>query len=459
MPNIQPWLPKTGQFEKQTCRSHAWRRIDVAKLASRRTPLRESDMPLRTTWLRNVMLASAFGAVCAAPAKADVISEWNARAEAIAVEKRMLPPPNARGMAMLHVAMFEAVNAIERRHAPYKLTLGSHPNASKEAAAAAAAHGILVALHPDQQASLNSTLTGALAKVADGDAKSKGIELGKKAAADVLALRANDSFGAPESYRPYTMAGTYVPTVVPVSSTYGRVTPWVMSSGSQFRAPPPPTLNSDTWARDVNEIRDFGGRTNSKRSQEQTDIGRFWFVTGPQAWNPIVRQLVTLKKLDINDSARLFALTAMATDDAFIAVFEAKYHYNLWRPITAIRNGDLSKNPATPRDAAWLPLGETPMHPEYPCAHCITSAAAAAVLQSAFGNDIPEVSMTSITAPGVTRRWTKLQDYADEVAMARIYGGFHYRFSNLAAQDMGRKIAELAVGTQLRLAATTEARR
>ena len=246
--------------------------------------------------------------------------------------------------------------------------------------------------------------------------------------------------------------------MIPVSSTYGRVTPWVMSSGAQFRPAPPPALSSATWARDVNEIREYGGRTNTKRSAEQTNIGQFWFVTGPQAWNPIARQLVTMKKLDIVDSARLFALVAIATDDAFIAVFEAKYHYNFWRPITAIRNADLSDNPATQRDAAWLPLGDTPMHPEYPCAHCITSSAAAAVLQSAFGNDIPEVSMTSITAPGVTRRWKRLQDYSDEVAMARIYGGFHYRFSNAAAQEMGRKIAELAVNTQMRSASAAPSR-
>lgn len=221
-----------------------------------------------------------------------------------------------------------------------------------------------------------------------------------------------------------------------------------MSSGAQFRPAPPPPLSSAGWARDVNEIREFGGRANSKRSAEQTEIARFWFVTGPQAWNPIVRQLAAIKKLDIVDSARLFALVAIATDDAFISVFEAKYHYNFWRPITAIRNADLSNNHATLRDPAWLPLGDTPMHPEYPCAHCITTMAAAVVLQSVFGNEIPEVTMISATAPGVTRRWTRLDDYANEVAMARIYGGFHYRFSNAAAQDMGRMIAELAVHTQ-----------
>jgi hypothetical protein len=391
-----------------------------------------------------VILATSFSA------HANVIVDWNAKAELIAVKKKMLPPPNARGMAMMHIAMYEAVNAVERRYAPYRLNLTAPRNVSKEAAAAAAAHGVLTTLHPDVQEALDGGLLASLADVPEGDAKVAGIALGKKAAAEVLALRAKDGSSAAESYRPHTIAGAYVPTVIPVSSTYGRVTPWVMKSGSQVRPAPPPALSSATWARDVNEIRDYGGRNNSKRSAEQTEIGRFWFVTGPQAWNPIARQLVTAKKLDIVDSARLFALVAIATDDAFIAVFEAKYHYNFWRPITAIRNADLSDNPATQRDANWLPLGDTPMHPEYPCAHCITSSAAAAVLQSSFGNDIPEVSMTSITAPGVTRRWKRLQDYADEVAMARIYGGFHYRFSNLAAQDMGRKIAELAVGTQMR---------
>jgi PAP2 superfamily len=391
-----------------------------------------------------ISLGATFGA------QADAVTDWNARAEAIAVEKRMLPPPNARGMAIMHIAMFEAVNAIERRYAPYRLYLTPERGASQEAAAAAAAHAVLVALHPDQEKVLDAGLETSLQQVPAGQARTSGIALGKKAAAEILAWRASDGSNAPESYRPHTAAGVYVPTVIPVSSTYGRVTPWAMTSGSQFRPAPPPALSSAIWVRDVNEIRELGGRANSRRSAEQTDIARFWFVTGPQAWNPIVRQLAAIKKLDIVDSARLFALVAIATDDAFIAVFDAKYHYNFWRPITAIRNADLSNIPAIPRDPAWLPLGDTPMHPEYPCAHCITSTAAAAVLQAVFGNEIPEVSMTSATAPGITRRWTRLQDYADEVAMARIYGGFHYRFSNAAAQDMGRKIAELAVQTQLR---------
>jgi hypothetical protein len=404
----------------------------------------------RTKWTSALCLGVLIGLGTTSGAHADAISDWNAKAETIAVEKRMLPPPNARGMAIMHIAMFEAVNAIERRYSPYRLNLTAERGTSKEAAAAAAAHAVLVALHPDQEKALDAHLLASLQQIPASEAKVSGIALGNKAAAEILAWRANDGANVPESYRPHTAAGVYVPTVIPVSSTYGGVIPWSMTSESQFRPGPPPPLTSATWAKDVEEIRNFGSRANSKRSAAQTDIGRFWFVTGPQAWNPIVRQLVAIKNVDIVDSARLFALVAIATDDAFIAVFEAKYHYNFWRPITAIRNADLSNNPATPREPAWLPLGDTPMHPEYPCAHCITSMAAAAVLQSAFGDEIPEVSMTSATAPGVTRRWTRLQDYADEVAMARIYAGLHYRFSNAAGQDMGRKIAQLVVQTRLR---------
>ena len=384
-----------------------------------------------------------------ATVQADVIVDWNAKAEVIGLEKRLQPPQNARGLAIMHVAMFEAVNAITKRYSPYQVSIVGERTASPVAAAAAAAHDVLLVLFPDQQASLESTLKESLGQVADENAKAKGIELGKKAAAGVLALRANDGIAAAESYRPFTTAGVYVPTVVPVSSTIGQMMPWVMTSGTQFRPVEPPALTSPTWTRDLNEIREFGGRNSSKRTAEQTEIGRFWVATGPHCWNPIVRQLAAAKKLDVTDSARLFALVSIATTDSFISVFDAKYHYNLWRPVTAIRNADITGNDATPREAAWQPLVDTPMHPEYPCAHCISSSAAANVMQMLLGNELPEFSMTSPALPGVTRRWTRLSDYSDEVSNARVYGGIHYRFSTVIAQEMGRKIAELAVSTRL----------
>jgi hypothetical protein len=400
--------------------------------------------------ISQVLLATAVIAALAGAARADVIMDWNAKADAIAVEKQILPAGQSRVLSMMHVAMFEAVNAIDHRYAPYKLTLSADRSTSKEAAAASAAHDVLVSIYADQKSDLDSALSASLSAVADTEAKSAGIELGSKAAAAIIALRAKDGSTVQESYRPYTRPGVYVLTSVPLFSTVGATTPWVMTTGSQFRPEPPPALDSETWTRDLNEIREIGARNSTTRTAEQTTIGRFWFVVGARTYNPIVKQAAIAKGMDVVDCARLFALTSMAGNDALVAVFDAKYRYNFWRPVTAIRNADITGNQATPRDASWLPLGETPMHPEYPCAHCITSAAVGAVLQSVVGDEFGGFSLTSPTAPGVTRKWTRVQDYSDEVANARIYAGFHYRFSTEVGKQMGTKIGELTVATQLR---------
>jgi hypothetical protein len=403
------------------------------------------------------LLAGAFAAsLVVMPARADTIMDWNAKADTIAAEKVIPAVPHARALAILHVSMFEAVNAIERRYAAYKLNLTADRTTSKEAAAASAGYEALLFLYPDKKADLDATLATALAGIPEGDPKAKGISLGKKAATEIIALRANDGHNARESYRPHTSPGVYVPTIVPVFSTASGITPWVMTSGSQFRPAPPPALNSETWIRDLNEIRELGESNSTKRTAEQTTVGRFWFLTGPRTYNPIVHQVAKAKQMDIVDSARLFALVLMAGSDAMIAVFDGKYAYNLWRPVTAIRNADQTGNNATPREASWQPLGDTPMHPEYPCAHCISSAAVSAVLQAVVGESVGEISLTSPTAPGVTRRWARFQDYSDEVSLARVYAGFHYRFSIEVGKEMGKKIGELTVSTQL-LGATAAA--
>jgi hypothetical protein len=399
--------------------------------------------------LAKLLTGSFAVALLATPARADVIMDWNAKADAIAIEKQIPNAPNARGQAMLHVAMFEAVNAIDRRYAPYRLNLVADRGTSREAAAATAAHDVLVALYPDQKPDLDAMLAASLAGIAESDAKSKGLELGRKAAAGIIALRADDGSNAPESYRPATAPGVYVPTAIPIESTIFKMTPWAMSTSSQFRPAPPPALNSEVWTRDLNEIREVGSNTSTRRTAEQTTTARFWFFTGPRTYNPIVRQVALAKKMDIEDCARLYALSSIAGVDAFIAVFDGKYTYNLWRPMTAIRNADLTSNPATPREASWLPLGTTPMHPEYPCAHCIVAAAVSTVLQKVAGDEVSEITLVSPTAPGVTRKWARLQDYSDEVSNARIHAGFHYRFSTEVGKDMGTKIGELTVGTQL----------
>jgi hypothetical protein len=394
---------------------------------------------------------SAFAiALITTAARGDVIMDWNVKADAIGIEKQLPNATNARGQAMLHIAIFEAINAIDKRYAPYKLKLTADSATSREAAASTAAYGILSALYPDQKTGLDAMLATMLAGIVDSDAKAKGIELGKQAAAGITALRSDDGNDVPENYRPVTTPGVYVPTALPIESTSSRITPFSMQSGSQFRPGPPPTLSSEVWTKDLNEIREVGSSTSTKRTAEQTTMARFWFFTGPRTYNPIVRQVASVKKMDLVDCARLYALSSIAAADAFIAVFDGKYTYNFWRPVTAIRNADLTNNSATPREASWMPLGATPLHPEYPCAHCIVAAAVSTVLQKVAGDEIEEIALVSPTAPGVTRKWTRLHDYSDEVSNARIYAGFHYRFSTEIGKEMGKKIGELTVTTQLR---------
>ena len=301
-----------------------------------------------------ILLAIALTAAFAGAAHADVIMDWNAKADAIAAEKQVLPAQQSRAMSMLHIAMFEAVNAIERRYAPYKLTLSADRSTSKEAAAAAAAYDVLLAIYPDQKAALDTARTASLSGIPETEGKSSGIALGKKAAEGVIAFRASDGIDAQERYRPSTKPGVYVPTIVPLFSTIGATTPWVMTAGSQFRPGPPPALDSERWTRDVNEIREIGARNSTVRTAEQTTIGRFWFLVGPRSYNPIVRQAAMAKKMDVVDCARLFALTSIAGFDAIVAVFDAKYQYNFWRPVTAIRNADITQNPATSREESMV---------------------------------------------------------------------------------------------------------
>ncbi len=393
-------------------------------------------------WVAPIMLLTGLGG----PVAADVITDWNEEAVAFVTKQRMLPPQAERVVASVHVAMFDAVNSIERRYRPYRLAVTTSKETSKEAAAAVAAGMVLASLHPNETAELKSLMDAYLAAIPPGIAKSEGIKVGQEVAAKIVAERKADGADGPDAYRPKTQPGVYVPTPITASSTWPNVKPFAMTSPSQFRPQPPIPLAGEEWAADYNEIKNLGRKNSSKRTARQTEDGRFWLITGPASYYPIVRQVAVAKKMDVIDSARFMALASTATADAYIAVFDAKYHYDFWRPITAIRNGDIDGNPATELDAIWQPIDNTPMHPEYPCAHCITSAAVAAVIEEALGSaDIPEVSMTSPTAPGVTHRWTNVWAYADEVSMARIYAGFHYRFSTRVGQEMGRKIGRLVV--------------
>jgi hypothetical protein len=383
-----------------------------------------------------------------AAATANVVTDWDEKAVSVLQTGMVPPPPTAfRTMAILHVAMFDAVNSIEPRYKLYKTRLSATPDTSKEAAAASAAAAVLVKLVPDAAADVQSTLTSYLATLPDGDAKSKGIELGQDVAAKILEAREKDGASTADAYRPKTKPGAYIPTPITVGWQFATMMPFALASPSQFRAKPPPSLKSADWARDYNEIKELGAKNSTKRTARQTEDARFWLLVGPRAYNPLPRQIVIAKNI-LLDSARFMAFFSVAAVDAVIAVFDAKYKYEFWRPITAIRNGDIDGNPATERDASWQPIDATPMHPEYPCAHCIVSSSVAAVIKGLLGiEEIPEVSLTSPFVPGVTHRFTHLRAYTDEVANARICAGFHYRFSTVAGREMGYKIGEYVAKT------------
>ena len=399
------------------------------------------------TSIRAWLLPAVFLMSPLAAASANVVTDWDEMAVTF-IQPRMVPPVAYRAMAIMHIAMFDAVNTIEPVYRPYQAQLPAPPDTSKDAAAAAAGGAVLTKLLPDAAPDIQAALTSYLAAIPESDAKSNGIKLGDAVAAKILEARANDEASAPDAYRPVTTAGVYIPTPLTVASQWPTLKPFAMTSPSQFRPKPPIALESEQWAKDYNEIKELGEKNSSKRSARQTEDARFWLMTGPRSTHPLERQIIIQKKMSVIESARFMAVIAAAEADAMIAVMDAKYKYAFWRPITAIRNGDIDGNAATEREATWQPIDNTPMHPEYPCAHCIVSSALASAIEAMLDTaDIPEVAMTSTTAPGVTHRWTNLRAYADEVAASRIVAGFHYRFSNVVGQDMGRQIGTYTVKT------------
>jgi hypothetical protein len=400
---------------------------------------------------RSTMLLVVLGACCVNPARADGVLEWNELALAEVAANGQLPPDGARTMAMVHVAVFDAVNALDARYEPYALDVRRPVNGSADAAAASAAYTVLTGLFPARRAVLAEAYATALARVHDGASKHAGIELGERAGRACLERRGDDGAGAAGRYAPHTSAGVYVPTSLPVSSEWPGVEPWTMRSPAQFRPAPPPDLTSDVWARDFAEVKGLGAKDSVTRSAAQTETARFWSITGPVGWNSVVRSLATSRPMAAVERARLFALANVVAMDSFVAVFDAKYAYGFWRPITAIRRAELDGNAATEPMVEWLPLIDTPLHPEYPCAHCISAAAVGAVLEAGFGTaEVPAITMTSAAVPGVVHRWTRISDYVAEVSSARIFAGVHYRNSAEVGEAMGRSIARQAVASLMK---------
>jgi hypothetical protein len=394
-----------------------------------------------------VSLACAAAFILQTPlaARADVVTDWNLRAGEILAEAKLGTPPAVRAMAMVQTAVHEA--ALASKDVPV------------EAAIAAANRSMLLKLVPAQQALIESTYAAALAKVADTPAKVAAVAVGEKAAANVLARRSDDLAPGADEYRPHAGAGAYVPTVTPAAPTWARRKPWVLANAAEVRPGPPPALASATWARDFNEVKTFGSKGSAARTDEQTQVARFWEYSLPPIYYGVLRSVADRQGRDVLANARLYAAASQAMDDALISVFDAKYHYAFWRPQTAIRNGDADGNEATDRDASWAPLVDAPLHPEFPSAHATLAGAVGAVIKAEVGSGpMPVLATSSPTAKGAVRRWASADDFTREVGESRIYAGIHYRSAVEAGSAAGKRIGEMAAARHLQPVRVGEAK-
>ncbi|HET9831084.1 MAG TPA: vanadium-dependent haloperoxidase [Vicinamibacterales bacterium] len=358
-----------------------------------------------------------------------------------------------RSFAMLHIAIYDAVNAIDQTHESYAVRFsGVSGQASQTAAADAAAHDVLVALYPPLTSTLDATLQQSLALVDDGVAKTEGIRIGQAAAQAILSLRSND--GANQAPVPYvfgTAPGDYQSTPPnfpkqPQFTHWRNVTPFALKQADQFRPGPPPALTSDRYGDDVDEVQSFGVAGGTAATPDEALTGRFWNGAIQNYWNEIAQTASLDHHLTTPQNARLFALLNLSFADSVIAFYDAKYTYNRWRPVTAIRAAGTVDNPDVTPDANWLPeVANTPPDPAYPGAHAVISAAAASVLVAVLHRDRLDFAVTSEVLPGVTRSFGSISAAADEATQSRIFAGVHFRNDLTTGHRLGRDVADFVL--------------
>jgi PAP2 superfamily len=389
-------------------------------------------------------------ALAAATADANVVHDWNGIMLATVVGTP--PGEDSRLAAITHLAMFEAVNTVTRDYEPY---IGSTAatlqqaarTASPEAAAVAAAHRVLRFYVPSKAAALDAARDSSLAMILDGPAKQAGIALGIGAAEAMIALRTDDGSTPPRNYLPQSAEpGQWqltpnCPAAGGVLLHLPDVIPFGIAAGSQFRAESPPRLVSRRYARDFSEVKRLGSADSTHRPQDRADVARFYAaVLGNNTWNPVATQLSVARGDSLTATARAYALLNVAINDALISVFDSKYHYTFWRPITAIRAGDSDGNPETRADPDFVPFIGTPCHPSYPSAHASAAGAAHAVLQRLYGEASHFITLSSAAVPGVSLTYTRLGQITRDIDDARIYGGIHFRFDQEAGGRQGRRV-------------------
>ena len=404
---------------------------------------------------RAIIVTSLALLVAPIAARADTVTDWNA----ITVETTMAatPDPALRGhtQVITQVAVFEAVNSIIGDYEPYLEKVPAPAGASPDAAAVAAAHRVLVSLHPDRTADLDAARTASLAAIPDGQPKIDGIAVGVAAADAILALRANDGFDVIVPYTPGKRPGDWQPTppdfVPAFRPGLGQVAPFAIESGAGFRASPPPPLRSEKYARAYREVKELGDANSTSRPQDRTDVARFFAVADDDTtYYPAARQVSAAQGRTLSENGRIFALLSIAIWDSVVACFDSKYHYSTWRPITAIRAGDTDGNRRTEPDPNWEPLVPTPPFPSYPAGAPDFDAAARVILEHAFGDDGFSFELTIPQLPGVVLHYTSWDQLSEDVHDARVFGGVHYRFDNEAGAHQGKRVGEYVLRHEMR---------
>jgi membrane-associated phospholipid phosphatase len=354
-----------------------------------------------------------------------------------------------RSYALLHVAIYDAIASITRNATPFLVSVDAPGGARPDAAAAAAGHAVLSSLYPTMSAVLDQQLTDELAAIPAGRATQEGLEVGERVASLLLAARAGDGSAAISApFIAGSQPGDYRPTppnfAPPVFTHWGAVTPFVLRSGSQFRPAPPPALTSDAYARALNEVESLGRDPSTTRTADETVIGRFWAPPIWNTWNAIAEDAVLAHHANLERAAAAFAALDVTFADSTIAFYDAKYHDQLWRPITAVRLADTDGNPATIGDPTWTPLAVTAPDPSYPGAHSTISAAGAVVL-SAFFSDRDEIRVSTPALPGVVRTFGSYSDVATEAGLSRIFAGQHTRIDHEAGEQLGSDVARFVL--------------
>jgi len=354
-----------------------------------------------------------------------------------------------RSFALLHVAIYDAVVSITRNGHPFLVSVDAPGGARPDAAAAAAGHAVLSALYPTMRPDLDRLLAEELAEIPAGRTTDEGLQIGERVASLLIAARANDGSAAiPGPFTAGSQPGDYRPTppnfAPPVFTNWGNVTPFVLRSGAQFRPAPPPALTSDAYARALNEVKSLGQDTSATRTADQTVIGRFWAPAIWNTWNAIAEDAVLDHHTNLEQAAAVFATLDLTFADSAIAFYDAKYHDQLWRPITAVRLADTDGNPATIGDPTWTPLAATAPDPSYPGAHSTISAAGAVVLSAFFGAR-DEIRVSSPALPGAVRTFGSYADVANEAGLSRIFAGQHTRIDHMAGQQLGDEVARFVL--------------